>query len=112
MKGFIYSETWTHVYITCVYHSSKTNPVVRQFFFFSPDFDIILTCYSSKKNPVVNGFIYSGTSTHVYIIYEYHSSKTNPVVRQFFFIIYVYHSSKTNPVVRQFFFYNLCVPFV
>ena len=92
MKGFIYSETWTHVYITCVYHSSKTNPVVRQFAF-SPDLDIILTCYSSKKNPVVKGFIYSGTSTHVYIIYEY-------------------HSSKTNPVVRQFFFYNLCVPFI
>ena len=84
MKGFIYSETLTHVYIIYAYHSSKMNPFVRQFFFHG-DFDIILTCYSSKKNPVVKGFIYSDTLTHVYIIYVYHSSKTNPIVRQFFF---------------------------
>ena len=84
MKGFIYSETSTHVYIIYAYHLSKTNPIVRQFFY-SPDFDIILTRYLSKKKPVVKGFIYLETSTHVYIIYAYHSSKTNPIVRQFFF---------------------------
>ena len=84
MKGFIYSETLTHVYIIYAYHSSKTNPVVRQFFF-SPDFDIILMRYSSKKKPDMKGFIYSETSTHVYIVYAYNSSKTNPVARQFFF---------------------------
>ena len=84
VKGFIYSETLTHIYISFAYHASKKNPFMRQFFFHG-DFDIILTRYSSKKKPAVKGYIYSETSTHVYIIYAYHSSKTNPVVRRLIF---------------------------
>ena len=85
VKGFIYSETSTHIYISFVYHASKKNPFVRQFFFHG-DFDIVLTCYSSKKKPAMKGYIYLETSTHVYIIYAYHSSKTNPVMRRLIFM--------------------------